>query len=314
MQRQPTTHDTSSDIPPLALVITSLIMFTKLAPLPSTSPQPYSTEYQNLLPNTPSVFAHRCPLETHPALLSTSRELKPKEAARRWSNESVFWFLPASDRPDTEHILWAEDMAVRNRRLAPATPSDIKQGGRPLAWAAWCEFPQADLPDSPVIDAPTLGFFSDIFSSLPEVFGPSTNGDDSLTDERIRPHYYPTLALSMQFHAPFPSSSSSGAGSDQRQEGGGPWSWLGADRTVGVYSSGSFIHQGRHEQLVEVWSAPSRIGQGRHVAESQPDWREHCVPLITSTQLALSIDTNKLSQRMEQVSKAKASQSGTEKL
>lgn len=55
--------------------------------------------------------------------------------------------------------------------------------------------------------------------------------------------------------------------------------------TLGVYSpGGSPIHQGRHEQRIEVWTAPGPVGKG----EEQADWRERSLLLCTSTQAALT--------------------------
>lgn len=101
--------------------------------------------------------------------------------------------------------------------------------------------------------------------------------------KKLNRSYYPTLAFSIQFHAalPFPSDTP----------------YLVAPRTVGCYSTGNIISEGRHEQRCEVWTAPSAIGVGGDVPE---DWRARSFPLLTSTQLALSVPTAKL------VKKAKA--------
>jgi len=60
-----------------------------------------------------------------------------------------------------------------------------------------------------------------------------------------------------------------------------------ADRTVGLYSSGSFINdpQGRHTQYTEVWTAPCNIGEGEIV----DGWRDKQVCLATSMQMAIVI-------------------------
>jgi hypothetical protein len=96
-------------------------------------------------------------------------------------------------------------------------------------------------------------------------------------EERITPHYYPTLALSMQFHAPLPL----------------PEAYPSAPRTVGCFTAGERkpILSGRHEQVVEVWSAPGPIGKG----QIELDWRKRSMLLASSTQIALSvgIDTMK---------------------
>lgn len=48
--------------------------------------------------------------------------------------------------------------------------------------------------------------------------------------------------------------------------------------------------QGRHDAYVEIWTAPSNIGEGKEV----DGWREEQVCLAISTQMALvvSMDVN----------------------
>jgi hypothetical protein len=60
-----------------------------------------------------------------------------------------------------------------------------------------------------------------------------------------------------------------------------------ADRTVGLYTSGTFISdpQARHEMYVEVWSAPTNIGEGEEVE----GWRDNQRCLATLTQMALTV-------------------------
>lgn len=130
-----------------------------------------------------------------------------------------------------------------------------------------------------------------MMSSIPELFPPgervepqyalsrpSHSLSTSLTLHHSR-SYYPTLSLSLQFHCRIPLPRSS--------------PYLASPRTVGCYSHGSLIQQGRHEQLVEVWSAPGPIAEG----EVQEDWRKRCVSLLTATQIALSVGTGKMQGR-----------------
>ena len=58
-------------------------------------------------------------------------------------------------------------------------------------------------------------------------------------------------------------------------------------RTVGLYSSGKFINhpQSRHDVYVEVWTAPSEIGEG----EVEEGWRDKQVCLAIATQMALCV-------------------------
>lgn len=61
---------------------------------------------------------------------------------------------------------------------------------------------------------------------------------------------------------------------------------LTISRAVGCYSKGNLIHAGRHEQLTEVWTAPSSIQSKDGI---QPNWREKSMILLTATQIALSV-------------------------
>jgi hypothetical protein len=67
-----------------------------------------------------------------------------------------------------------------------------------------------------------------------------------------------------------------------------------APHTFGVFSTGKFIHLGRHEVVSEVWTAPSRIGQAgaKEVAlgkDGSDVWREKMVCLGIASQMALTI-------------------------
>jgi len=79
------------------------------------------------------------------------------------------------------------------------------------------------------------------------------------------------MTLSIEFKNKIPSPSS-----------------VHADRTVGLYSFGRFITapQGRHDVYVEVWTAPSNIGEGRDVSDN---WRDDQVCLAVATQMALTL-------------------------
>ena len=56
---------------------------------------------------------------------------------------------------------------------------------------------------------------------------------------------------------------------------------------MGLYSCGRFLThpQGRHDVYVEVWTAPSNIGEGK----DDGSWRDDQVCLATATQMALSL-------------------------
>lgn len=78
------------------------------------------------------------------------------------------------------------------------------------------------------------------------------------------------MTLTIEFKFPIPSPSSDHAA-----------------RTVGIYSSARFMNdpQGRHDVSLELWTAPSGIGEGRETV----GWRDKQVCLAISTQMALTI-------------------------
>ena len=59
-------------------------------------------------------------------------------------------------------------------------------------------------------------------------------------------------------------------------------------RNVAIYSVGKFINhpQGRHDVYVEVWTAPSNIGEGD---PSKEGWRDEQICLARATQTALAV-------------------------
>ncbi|SCV69799.1 BQ2448_1193 [Microbotryum intermedium] len=233
-------------------------LYTSFPSLPTSSPHPpFSTSYQNLLPLTPSPYAKRTPFRTHPSLCDPTQayDRKHDEFGRRWGkneNSAMFMILEGE-------MEWVEDEEIKKRR-----EDGDEKGRKELEWASWFEL--KDL-EGEALTMEMMPFFSDLMSSIPELLPPG---------ERVDPHYYPTLTMSIHFHAklPFPSNSP----------------YLNSPKTVGVYSTGHHIQQGRHEQLTEVWTAPSALGQGA----VQDDWRERSMLLISGTQLALSVDIQKL--------------------
>lgn len=76
------------------------------------------------------------------------------------------------------------------------------------------------------------------------------------------------MVLAVEFKAPIP-----------------PPSQIHASRTVGLYSSGRFLQDGRHDAYVEVWSAPCGIGEG---ADNE-EWRDKQVCLAIATQMAYTL-------------------------
>jgi len=89
-------------------------------------------------------------------------------------------------------------------------------------------------------------------------------------DQPVR-GWLPTLALTIQFFHPIPPTSSPDH----------------ASRTVGLYVTSNFMvdPHGRHDTNVEVWTAPSSIGEG----EVREGWRDKQVCLATASQMALAM-------------------------
>jgi hypothetical protein len=55
-----------------------------------------------------------------------------------------------------------------------------------------------------------------------------------------------------------------------------------SDRTVGLYTQATFFNDGRHDSTTELWTAPSKFGEGKDTG----DWREKQVCLAVATQLS----------------------------
>jgi len=66
-----------------------------------------------------------------------------------------------------------------------------------------------------------------------------------------------------------------------------------ASRTVGLYCESRFLTDphGRHNAHVEVWTAPSAIGQGKIEA----GWRDkqYCIAVVDQMALTLPMDLNR---------------------
>ena len=60
-----------------------------------------------------------------------------------------------------------------------------------------------------------------------------------------------------------------------------------AKRTVGLYAYGNFMQDGRHDNSVEVWTAPCELREkGTNLSK---DWRKDQFCLAVSTQMALTL-------------------------
>ncbi|KDR82862.1 hypothetical protein GALMADRAFT_238476 [Galerina marginata CBS 339.88] len=158
-------------------------------------------------------------------------------------------------------VKWSEDedILAKNRMDSPSRTTSSTIGGGGLEWGAWFEF--TDIYDE--ISNSSLCFLVDIFLNIPSLLPKS---------ERVglTTSWFPTMTLSVEFKNKIPPPSSSHA-----------------SRTVGLYSTGRFMTppQGRHDVYVEVWTAPSNIGEGK---EAQ-NWRDNQVCLAVATQMALTL-------------------------
>jgi len=145
-------------------------------------------------------------------------------------------------------------MLAKNAIDHPTRSSPPTIGGDGLEWGAWFTF--KDKNDK--ITNPSLAFLVDIFPNTPILIPRSER-------PKIGESWFPTIVLSIEFKAPIPH-----------------FSEKDASRSIGVYTVGKFMNDGRHDEYTEIWTAPCNIGDGKETS----DWREHQVCLATSTQMA----------------------------
>ncbi|KAJ7256823.1 thioesterase-like superfamily-domain-containing protein [Mycena haematopus] len=162
-----------------------------------------------------------------------------------------------------QHIKWAGDRHLRAQNLpdSPTRTSSATIGGGGLVWGAWFELTDPDERITPT----SIAFLADIFINLPALI-PRSQRSGLVPAET----WFPTMTLSIEFKAPIPPPS-------QRHSA----------RTVGLYSTGTFWGepQGRHDAYVEIWTAPSNLGEGTE----QDGWRDNQFCLATATQMALTL-------------------------
>ncbi|KAJ7063701.1 thioesterase-like superfamily-domain-containing protein [Mycena amicta] len=164
--------------------------------------------------------------------------------------------IPLCQHP-AEHVHWAQDpfLLVRNAE----NPRGL------TVWGAWVE--QKD-PDERITYS-SLAFLADCSRNI------STLWPASVTDGGIG--WTPTLALNLEFKHPIPPPS------DVRY----------AARTVGVYVVSGYLGapQNRHNTFVEIWTAPSDIGEGRNPIKE--GWRDEQVCLAVASQMQLLLNKPK---------------------
>ncbi|KAJ7700796.1 thioesterase-like superfamily-domain-containing protein [Mycena rosella] len=133
-------------------------------------------------------------------------------------------------------------------------------GGGVAVWGAWVELIDKEERITPA----SLAFLADCTQSFATLVPPSVTG--------INPHslWLPSLTISLEYKAPIP-----------------PPSAMHSARTVGVYIIGGFLSepQGRHDTCVEIWTAPSTVGEGAEV----DGWRDAQVCIGVATQMQLMV-------------------------
>jgi len=180
-----------------------------------------------------------------------------------------------------------EDLEIqkRNHPDHPSRSNSTTIGGGGVEWGAWLGFSGKE----ETLTSSALALMVDMFTNLPIILprserkGLSTRCAISLDGAVSKGEFYswfPTMTLSIEFKAPIPRPSK-----------------FYASRTVGLYSAGKFIGhpRGRHETYVEVWTAPTNIGEGKPV----DGWRDKQVCLAISTQMNLAIPFDEASKKMD---------------
>ncbi|KII86680.1 hypothetical protein PLICRDRAFT_143089 [Plicaturopsis crispa FD-325 SS-3] len=159
-----------------------------------------------------------------------------------------------------DHLQWGYDEeTVRHN-----APDGVRRthagtiGGGGVEWAAWLKLKDP----GERITASSMAFFVDMFQNLPRLLPKEERGG-------IGPSWFPTMTLSLEFKFPIPRTPDFAA------------------RTVGLYSSGTFMNdpQGRHNAYVEVWTAPTELSEGKVL----DGWRDKQRCLAVATQMALVV-------------------------
>jgi len=138
-------------------------------------------------------------------------------------------------------------------------------GGGGVEWGAWCELTHKD----DKLTTSSMPFFCDSFLNMPYLLPKSEPG--SVEEKKS---WCPTITMTVEFKARIPSSDNY------------------STRTIGLYSESRFQNDpdGRHNARVEIWTAPSQIGQG-DVAKG---WRNHqyCVAVADQMALVFPVEVN----------------------
>ncbi|KAL1729682.1 hypothetical protein EV714DRAFT_212436 [Schizophyllum commune] len=162
-----------------------------------------------------------------------------------------------------QHLTWAPDPTILARNAADS-PSRTRTGGISGGGFEWGGWMQLKDPKERVTPA-FLCFIADVFLGSPPLW--AFNAKDKCAMNEL--NWFPTLNMAVQYVFPIPPADS----------------LHHARRTVGVYFSGRFVNDGRHDATVEVWTAPAELGEG----DENLDWREPQRCLATATHFALVV-------------------------
>ena len=209
----------------------------------------------------PSPYARRLPLYTHPSTAVNT----PVSHLTHWNFR--------------DRIQWAWDPIVvaKNSLESPTRTNETSVGGGGTEWGAWFELKGAEER----ITTPALAYLVDLFISTHLLIPKSERGKLGFRYAMQISHavqrtewlnlcsWFATVTLTIEFKFPIPTTIEF------------------ARRTVGLYSSSRYINEprGRHDTYVEVWTAPSNIGEGKEEA----GWRDKQVCLANSTQMSVVV-------------------------
>lgn len=159
-----------------------------------------------------------------------------------------------------------------SKRLLMAERRDMLEPGydHGLRWGSWTELTDEaeDLTQNPAM----IAFFADLFRNGPELLPKG---------ERPGKSWFPTITMTVEFKAKWPLLPTPLSPSEKGSL---------APRTVGIFSTTKWIQDGRHDDTVEVWSAPSTIGTGQPaVTPGSDEWRKTSQILAVSTQVGLTV-------------------------
>ncbi|KAL4081213.1 thioesterase-like superfamily-domain-containing protein [Scleroderma citrinum] len=162
---------------------------------------------------------------------------------------------------------WSVDEAIvaRNQPDNPTRTTSETVGGGGVEWGAWCELSN----EGDKLRTSAIPFFGDNFMNLPMLLPESEPGHIGSSRS-----WFPTIIMTIEFKSRIPSSADF------------------SDRTVGIYFESRFLHdpQARHNGRIEVWTAPSCIGQGI-VEEGWRD-KQYCIAVADQMALMLPIELN----------------------